>query len=98
MTCDRLYSCTYSTQVYRELGLERNTLGNSTEPFVWKDTPKKESTETEFKILPAVTDWNKKRKSYMDSNPWIRKDLAVILSGSPPTPCTEKEGAHLLVR
>ncbi|CAM6099386.1 unnamed protein product [Calypogeia fissa] len=81
-------------QVYRELGLERNTLGNSSEPFTWKE----ESTEAAFRILPIVTGWDEKRKAYTQNKPWITKDLAVLLSGSPPTPCTEKEGSHLLLR
>lgn len=84
--------------MYKELGLERNTLGNSSEPFTWKDAPTEESTEQTFRILPTVTNWDEKRKAYRESKPWIKKDLVVILSGSAPTPCTEKEGSHLLVR
>lgn len=86
----------YLLQVYEELGLERNTLGNSSEPFTWKVAPQEESTETEFSILPIVTGWDETHKAYMESKPGIAKDLVVLLSGSPP--CTEKEGSHLLVR
>jgi hypothetical protein len=80
------------------MGFERNVIGNSSEPYMWKDIGDEESEDTELKVLPVVNDWDQKCKAYIDRKPWTTKDHAVIVSGSTPTACLASQGAHFLVR